>query len=450
MRTQYNHLECYRTASYALTAMPRDDLHINFARKDMPITDIAQDAGSVLEDFINRAANLPSEIVFMNEEIQAKDRIIQSCIEAIQQRDNAIQKFIKLSSSAVENPKEEAMRKIISENYDKVQVLQEEKIVLATRCQMALDKHLRYLDIHIKSLQERGDFPSDLDLPSLLTRKTEEKSETPDSATTPLTQHPGVLNQQGGTARSLQQDGIKRPTQMFASLPPGVQTQTASTSPAAALLMQRQQRESSIGAANKRQRLTGNVTNVPSNSSGLAKHEPVGPGTPKANTPGSVRAGSAGPGRGQKAVTGKKKLAPHKQAIGVKKGKPGKSGLHRVKRTGVKNSSSSTGDSELSEVEDVSGDDDEDVLTPPPIRRPSKAENGGEEGDGDDRTYCICHTVSFGDMVACDNDDCPDEWFHWSCVGLKAEPEGKWYCPPCTKVMLEGRKKGKKGFDLMV
>ena len=34
-------------------------------------------------------------------------------------------------------------------------------------------------------------------------------------------------------------------------------------------------------------------------------------------------------------------------------------------------------------------------------------------------------------MVACDNEDCPYEWFHWSCVGLKSEPNGKWFCEEC-------------------
>ncbi len=56
-----------------------------------------------------------------------------------------------------------------------------------------------------------------------------------------------------------------------------------------------------------------------------------------------------------------------------------------------------------------------------------------EQDEGDDKKYCICHSVSYGNMVACDNDDCPHEWFHWSCVGVKQEPVGKWFCPDCTQ-----------------
>lgn len=58
-----------------------------------------------------------------------------------------------------------------------------------------------------------------------------------------------------------------------------------------------------------------------------------------------------------------------------------------------------------------------------------------DEDEGDERKYCLCQNVSYGDMAACDNDDCPYEWFHWSCVGLKSEPKGSWYCPVCNDAM---------------
>ena len=60
-------------------------------------------------------------------------------------------------------------------------------------------------------------------------------------------------------------------------------------------------------------------------------------------------------------------------------------------------------------------------------------EEGDDEGEGDDKKYCVCRSVSYGNMVACDNDDCPNEWFHWSCVGVTKEPVGKWYCPDCRR-----------------
>jgi inhibitor of growth protein 3 len=58
-------------------------------------------------------------------------------------------------------------------------------------------------------------------------------------------------------------------------------------------------------------------------------------------------------------------------------------------------------------------------------------EDEEEEGNEDTKVYCTCRSVSHGDMVACDNDNCPYEWFHWKCVGLTREPVGTWYCPHC-------------------
>lgn len=40
--------------------------------------------------------------------------------------------------------------------------------------------------------------------------------------------------------------------------------------------------------------------------------------------------------------------------------------------------------------------------------------DGDADGDQDERTYCYCDTVSYGDMVACDGDECPREWVRTS------------------------------------
>lgn len=70
--------------------------------------------------------------------------------------------------------------------------------------------------------------------------------------------------------------------------------------------------------------------------------------------------------------------------------------------------------------------------------------------DPDEPTYCLCDQISYGEMIMCDNDLCPYEWFHFSCVSLGSKPKGrflkmctvekknityfvsgKWYCPKC-------------------
>ena len=58
-------------------------------------------------------------------------------------------------------------------------------------------------------------------------------------------------------------------------------------------------------------------------------------------------------------------------------------------------------------------------------------EEEGEAREANEPTYCLCHQEAFGDMVACENSDCPIEWFHYPCVGLKEEPVEAWYCSLC-------------------
>ncbi|VDN98618.1 unnamed protein product [Rodentolepis nana] len=53
--------------------------------------------------------------------------------------------------------------------------------------------------------------------------------------------------------------------------------------------------------------------------------------------------------------------------------------------------------------------------------------------DPNEPTYCICGDVSYGEMVACDNKNCPIEWFHFGCVGLTSKPKGAWYCSQCSE-----------------
>ncbi|KAI6654335.1 Inhibitor of growth protein 4 [Oopsacas minuta] len=54
--------------------------------------------------------------------------------------------------------------------------------------------------------------------------------------------------------------------------------------------------------------------------------------------------------------------------------------------------------------------------------------------DPNEPTYCTCNQVSYGEMVGCDNQKCPIEWFHYACVGIKEPPTGNWYCPLCRSM----------------
>ncbi|GAM84814.1 hypothetical protein ANO11243_028150 [Dothideomycetidae sp. 11243] len=70
-------------------------------------------------------------------------------------------------------------------------------------------------------------------------------------------------------------------------------------------------------------------------------------------------------------------------------------------------------------------------------------DDGGpaEVVDPDEPRYCVCGDVSWGTMIACDNEDCDKEWFHLSCVDLQDMPprRTRWYCPDCRKKLKKGQ-----------
>lgn len=107
--------------------------HSNASFIKVPSMAVAEDPASVLELFVHDVANLPAEITHLYEEMQAKDVQIQECRSTINARDSSIQKFIKLNSSMVKNPKEDGYAKTIVQNYEKAQLLQEEKITLSEK-----------------------------------------------------------------------------------------------------------------------------------------------------------------------------------------------------------------------------------------------------------------------------------------------------------------------------
>jgi hypothetical protein len=75
----------------------------------------------------------------------------------------------------------------------------------------------------------------------------------------------------------------------------------------------------------------------------------------------------------------------------------------------------------------------------PPLEPAPEEEQ--ETIDPSEPRYCTCGDVSWGTMIACDNEEnCEKEWFHLSCVGLEDLPprRTKWYCPDCRKKLKLG------------
>lgn len=70
------------------------------------------------------------------------------------------------------------------------------------------------------------------------------------------------------------------------------------------------------------------------------------------------------------------------------------------------------------------------------LDQPVQVEEGhssdGSNHSSSTKAYCICKGEVHGDrMVACDNSECPIEWFHYQCAGLTEDPTGNWFCPDC-------------------
>lgn len=103
--------------------------------------------------------------------------------------------------------------------------------------------------------------------------------------------------------------------------------------------------------------------------------------------------------------------------------------------------------SKRSNIEYVKEDESINSLSQVPrtetlLRSPS-LDNSTYPVDPNEPTYCICEQVSYGEMIACDNDDCAIKWFHIECIGLKSLPKGKWYCSECSgtqKKKINGQK----------
>lgn len=94
---------------------------------------LGDDAATVLEQFTHDAANLPAEIAHLLEEIHAKDVLIQECRTIINNRDAQLQKHVKTVGGHIKNAKEEQQVKLVLSNYDKAQLLQDDKVNLSQK-----------------------------------------------------------------------------------------------------------------------------------------------------------------------------------------------------------------------------------------------------------------------------------------------------------------------------
>ncbi|XP_033647402.1 inhibitor of growth protein 3-like isoform X2 [Asterias rubens] len=116
------------------------------------------------------------------------------------------------------------------------------------------------------------------------------------------------------------------------------------------------------------------------------------------------------------------------------------SGRHRGRRNNSRASTPSVTSAQLQPQSAVSLQPLADLLTDS-ILEDTNPPAPDWSYDPNEPRYCLCNQVSYGEMVGCDNNNCPIEWFHYGCVGITNPPKGKWFCPQCTVAMKRREKK---------
>lgn len=349
-------------------------------------------------------ANTPAEITHLLEEIQAKDAQIMAYKDEITKRDMALQKWVRVNGGHVQNPKEEAFSKTINDCYDKCEILQAEKCGLSEKALIVLERQIKRLDVGLRSLSVREEFPADWNGPSLLSGSATGVS-TP-VAGGPLQAISGNVGASGAGGPNIANAAQLRMAQSSAASRSVGGTTTPASAP-------RSQRESS-SEASKRRRLNQSLGSLPTPASHL-RQSSLGPsGTPKAGTPGPTTSSSSRQGSAQPSRPPTKKANPPTLTT-ARKPIPSSTSKDSRKRARLAATTKKRRDTSS--------------LSATPSPSPARDEEEGE----DTTLYCFCQKVSFGDMVGCDNDDCKYQWFHWGCVGLRSEPAGEWLCPECRK-----------------
>jgi hypothetical protein len=61
---------------------------------------------------------------------------------------------------------------------------------------------------------------------------------------------------------------------------------------------------------------------------------------------------------------------------------------------------------------------------------PKRRKAGISEG-----IYCFCGGPDSGRMIACDNQECTKQWFHFACAALEkeADKDRNWLCGECEQ-----------------
>ncbi|RPA87609.1 hypothetical protein BJ508DRAFT_410368 [Ascobolus immersus RN42] len=345
----------------------------------MAATAYAEDAASVLGAWIYDAANLPAEIRHLFDEIQAKNIEYTEWSMKLEKRDVVLQNFVRATGGGhQEHPEEKKINDQIKHCFKQLMKIQDQKIALVEKAMKLLDTHNSRLVTKMAELTKEGLLPEEA---------------------TPVSAHPAIN----------------------ALRPDATHSRNGSISQGSALQDSKSIIKSEDGTVPTIQ-LPEKKRKNPSTAAPIAPMSlPSTTGTPEPN---DKRSGSLS-GRATPIGSIPNSLKRANSTIGGGHRRVGSTARKRVKKTPLAASAVAT------------------TATPQEGDKAGQSIVVKDDDDaGDDRTYCFCNSVSWGNMVGCDNDDCKYEWFHWSCVGIDKEPEGQWFCSECQ--LLQKEQKDKK------
>ncbi|XP_073982140.1 misexpression suppressor of ras 4 [Rhodnius prolixus] len=72
-------------------------------------------------------------------------------------------------------------------------------------------------------------------------------------------------------------------------------------------------------------------------------------------------------------------------------------------------------------------------VPPAPTNQVTSTSSTSQKNEKDVYCYCRCPYDEVSEMIACDDENCEIEWFHFECVGILVPPRGQWFCPGCRK-----------------
>ncbi|CAL1541796.1 unnamed protein product [Lymnaea stagnalis] len=376
-----------------------------------------------LEDYLELIENLPMEMREKLTEMREMDLQVSNTLDTL---DENVKTFFKKCQqpNSKKEWREEQFKKIKEEYYKALEDT-DEKVQLANHIYELVDRHSRRLD------QELSKFKMELEADNAgITEVLEKRSLELDKPLPNFTNHKSEKRRLTHTQSSVTNHTEKRPaTDVLSSLANEVVRESlgprrpSSSSSSPAMTMFSSGSGSGISytlgnigagnpaiaaAASQAIAATQQLAQGRRTSSMKASYDLMTKNPPKEiSIPQSASAPSTPEPRSQRT----KKQTTKAAALAAQQ--------QQHTTTGANASQPSTPQVTTTEPEDLSTD--------------VQVEEWG--ADPNEPRYCLCNQVSYGEMVGCDNNDCPIEWFHYGCVGLSQAPKGKWYCPQCTAAM---------------